>query len=55
MSEAGANAVQELAFTFSNAIAYVKAAIDSGMDVDSFAGRLSFFFVAQSNLFEEIA
>ncbi|MAR85708.1 MAG: methylmalonyl-CoA mutase [Chloroflexi bacterium] len=55
MSEAGANAVQELAFTFSNAIAYVDAAIASGLDVDAFAGRLSFFFVAQSNLFEEVA
>ncbi|MDC0035374.1 methylmalonyl-CoA mutase family protein [Chloroflexi bacterium] len=55
MSEAGANAVQELAFTFSNAIAYVDAAISSGLDVDAFAGRLSFFFVAQSNLFEEVA
>ena len=55
MSEAGATAVQELAFTFSNAISYVRAAVDAGMDVDSFAGRLSFFFVAQSNLFEEAA
>ncbi|MCH8185934.1 MAG: methylmalonyl-CoA mutase family protein, partial [Chloroflexi bacterium] len=55
MSEAGATAVQELAFTFSNAIAYVKAAVDTGLDVDSFGGRLSFFFVAQSNLFEEVA
>lgn len=55
MSEAGANAVQELAFTFSNAIAYVDAAIASGLDVDAFAGRLSFFFVAQSNPFEEVA
>ena len=55
MSEAGATAVQELAFTFSNAISYVKAAVEAGMDVDSFAGRLSFFFVAQSNLFEEAA
>ena len=55
MSEAGANAVQELAFTFSNAIAYVDAAIASGLDVDAFAGRLSFFFVAHSNLFEEVA
>jgi methylmalonyl-CoA mutase N-terminal domain/subunit len=54
MSEAGATAVQELAFTFANAIAYVQAAIDSGMNVDDFAGRLSFFFVAQSNFFEEI-
>ena len=55
MSEAGANAVQELAFTFSNAIAYVRSALDSGMDVDKFASRLSFFFVSQSNLFEEVA
>ncbi len=55
MREAGATAVQELAFTFANAIAYVQAAIDAGLDVDSFAGRLSFFFVAQSNLFEEVA
>ena len=55
MSEAGATAAQELAFTFSNAIAYVQAALDSGMNIDSFAGQLSFFFVAQSNLFEEVA
>ena len=55
MSEAGATAVQELAFTFSNAIAYVDAAVAAGLDVDAFAGRLSFFFVAQSNLFEEVA
>jgi len=55
MSEAGASAAQELAFTFSNAITYVQEAIDSGMDVDDFAGRLSFFFVSQSNLFEEIS
>ena len=55
MSEAGANAVQELAFTFSNAIAYVEAAIASGLDVDKIAGRLSFFFVAQSTLIEEDA
>jgi methylmalonyl-CoA mutase N-terminal domain/subunit len=53
--EAGATAVQELAFTFANACAYVKAAIDSGQDVDSFAPQLSFFFVAQMDLFEEIA
>ena len=50
MSEAGATAVQELAFTFSNAIAYVQSAVDAGLDVDKIAGRLSFFFVAQSNL-----
>jgi methylmalonyl-CoA mutase N-terminal domain/subunit len=55
MREAGATAVQELAFTFSNAIAYVQAALDAGLDVDDFGGRLSFFFVAQSNLFEEVA
>ncbi len=55
MSEAGANAVQELAFTFSNAIAYVESAIQSGLDIDSFAPRMSFFFVAHNNLFEEIA
>ena len=55
MREAGATAVQELAFTFSNAIEYVQAAINSGLDVDSFAPRLSFFFVAQSDLFEEIS
>lgn len=55
MSEAGANAVQELAFTISNGIEYVRAAVEAGLDIDDFAGRLSFFFVAQSNLFEEIA
>ena len=55
MREAGATAVQELAFTFANAIAYVQAAVDAGMDVDEFGGRLSFFFVAQNNLLEEIA
>ncbi len=55
MREAGATAVQELAFTFVNAIAYVQAAVDAGLDVDEFAGRLSFFFVAQNNLFEEAA
>ena len=55
MREAGATAVQELAFTFSNAIEYVQAALDSGLDIDTFAARLSFFFVAQNNLFEEAA
>ena len=55
MREAGATAVQELAFTFANAIAYVQAAVDSGLDIDGFAGKLSFFFVAQSNLLEEVA
>ena len=55
MREAGATAVQELAFTFADAIAYVQAAVDGGLDVDDFAGRLSFFFVSQNNLFEEVA
>ena len=55
MREAGATAVQELAFTFANAISYVEAALDAGLKVDEFAPRLSFFFVAQNNLFEEVA
>ena len=53
--EAGATAVQEVAFTLSNGINYVQAAIDAGLDVDRFAGRLSFFFNAHNNLFEEVA
>lgn len=53
--EAGATAVQELAFTFANAIEYVKAALSRGLDVDDFAPQLSFFFVAQMDLFEEVA
>jgi methylmalonyl-CoA mutase N-terminal domain/subunit len=53
--EAGSTAVQEVAFTFANAIAYVQAAIDRGLDLDHFAGRLSFFFAAHNNFFEEIA
>ena len=55
MREAGATAVQELAFTFANAIAYVEAALDAGLKIDDFGPRLSFFFVAQNNLFEEVA
>ena len=55
LREAGANAPQELAFTFSNAIEYLKSAISSGLHIDDFAPRLSFFFVAQNDLFEEIA
>ena len=55
MREAGATATQELAFTFANAIAYVQAAVDAGLDIDEFAPRISFFFVAQSNLFEEVS
>ena len=53
--EAGATASQELAFTFANAIAYVQAVKERGLDVDEFAPRLSFFFNAHSNLLEEIA
>ena len=53
--EAGSTAVQEVAFTFANAIAYVQAAVDRGLDLDKFAGRLSFFFAAHNNFFEEIA
>jgi methylmalonyl-CoA mutase N-terminal domain/subunit len=53
--EAGSTAVQEVAFTFANAIAYVQAAIDRGLDLDKFAGRLSFFFAAHNNFFEEVA
>ena len=55
MREAGATAVQELAFTFANAIAYVRAALDAGLGIDEVGGRLSFFFVAQNDLFEEVA
>ncbi len=53
--EAGATAVQEVAFTLADGIAYVRAAIDSGLDVDAFAGRLSFFFASHNNLLEEVA
>jgi methylmalonyl-CoA mutase N-terminal domain/subunit len=53
--EAGSTAVQEVAFTLSNAIAYVQAAIDKGLEVDEFAPRLSFFFNAHNDFFEEIA
>ena len=53
--EAGSTAAQELAFTLANGIAYVQAAIDVGLDVDDFAGRLSFFFASHNNLFEEVA
>ncbi|MBC7225460.1 MAG: methylmalonyl-CoA mutase, partial [Anaerolineae bacterium] len=53
--EAGATAVQEVAFTLANAIAYVQAAVDAGLEVDDFAPRLSFFFNAHNNLFEEVA
>jgi methylmalonyl-CoA mutase, N-terminal domain len=53
--EAGATAVQELAFTFANAIEYVTRAIEAGLSVDTFAPRLSFFFAAHNDLFEEVA
>lgn len=53
--EAGSTAVQEVAFTLADGIAYVQAAVDAGLDVDRFAPRLSFFFNAHSNFIEEIA
>jgi methylmalonyl-CoA mutase N-terminal domain/subunit len=53
--EAGSTAVQELAFTFANAVAYIEAAIAAGLEVDAFAPRLSFFFNAHSDFLEEIA
>ncbi len=53
--EAGSNAVQEVAFTLANAIAYVESAIEAGLSVDDFASRLSFFFNAHSNFLEEAA
>jgi methylmalonyl-CoA mutase N-terminal domain/subunit len=55
MREAGCTAVQEVAFTMADGIAYVEAAIKAGMDVDSFASRLSFFFGCHNNFLEEIA
>src|SRR5580692_1179010 len=55
MREAGSTAVQEVAFTLGNGIAYVQAAIDAGLDVDKFAPRISFFFNAHSNFLEEVA
>jgi methylmalonyl-CoA mutase N-terminal domain/subunit len=53
--EAGATAVQEVAFTLANGIAYIDAALNRGLDLNQFASRLSFFFDATNNLFEEIA
>jgi methylmalonyl-CoA mutase, N-terminal domain len=55
MGEAGATPVQEVAFTLADGIAYVEAALDAGLEIDAFAPRLSFFFVARSNLLEEVA
>lgn len=53
--EAGSTAVQEVAFTLANALAYVEAAIETGLDIDSFAPRLSFFFNCHNDFFEEAA
>jgi methylmalonyl-CoA mutase, N-terminal domain len=53
--EAGSTAVQEIAFTLANGIAYVEAALAAGLELDAFAPRLSFFFNAHNNLFEEVA
>jgi len=53
--EAGATAVQEIAFTFANAIAYLEAAVERGLDLNGFADRLSFFFAAHNNFLEEVA
>ena len=55
MREAGATAVQEIAFTLANAICYIQAALDTGLEIDDFAPRISFFFNAHNNLFEEVA
>ncbi|NUR28769.1 MAG: methylmalonyl-CoA mutase [Catenulispora sp.] len=55
MAEAGATPVQEIAFTLADGIEYVRAAIAAGLDVDKFAPRLSFFFVARTTLLEEVA
>src|SRR5580765_6365088 len=55
MREAGSTAVQEVAFTLANGMAYVQGAIDAGLDVDQFAPRLSFFFNAHNNFLEEVA
>jgi methylmalonyl-CoA mutase N-terminal domain/subunit len=55
MREAGSTAVQEVAFTLGDGMAYVQAAVDAGLDVDKFAPRLSFFFNAHSNFLEEVA
>src|SRR5204863_3402514 len=53
--EAGSTAVQEVAFTFAHALAYIQAAIDAGLDVNQFGQRLSFFFNAHNDFLEEIA
>ncbi len=53
--EAGSTAAQEIAFTIADGIAYVEAALKAGLDVDTFAGRLSFFWNAHNNVLEEVA
>src|SRR3989442_3724669 len=55
MREAGATAVQELAFTFANGLEYVRRAVATGLDVNELAPRVSFFFAAFTDLFEEVA
>src|SRR5437879_2464645 len=55
MREAGATAVQEVAFTLADAVAYVQAALDAGLAIDDFAPRVSFFFACHMNFFEEVA
>jgi methylmalonyl-CoA mutase, N-terminal domain len=55
MREAGATAVQEIAFTLANTLAYVRAALDTGLTINQFAPRLSFFFACHNDLFEEVA
>jgi methylmalonyl-CoA mutase, N-terminal domain len=55
MREAGSTAVQEVAFTLANGMAYVQAALNAGLEIDNFAPRLSFFFNAHNNLLEEVA
>ena len=55
MREAGSSAVQEVAFTLANGIAYVQGAVDAGLDIDKFAPRISFFFNAHNNFLEEVA
>src|SRR5438874_1321852 len=55
MAEAGATPVQEIAFTLANGVDYVRAALDAGLEIDDFAPRLSFFFVARTTLVEEVA
>jgi methylmalonyl-CoA mutase N-terminal domain/subunit len=55
MREKGCSAVQEVGFTLANAIAYVQAAIDAGLEVDAFAPRLAFFFNGHNNVFQEVA